>query len=89
MRKISLRFQHFPASWREYDSQAARKGDTMKKILATVLALTIAAPAVAGGLAPVVVEPEVVVEETASTSSGAIVPLLLLLLVAAAVASSD
>jgi hypothetical protein len=63
-------------------------GDTMKKIIAAVLALSIAAPAVAGGLAPVIVEPAVVVEETSSSSSGALVPLLVILLIAAAVAAS-
>jgi hypothetical protein len=63
-------------------------GDTMKKIAIAVLALSIAAPAVAGGLAPVVVEPAVIVEESAGTSSGALVPLLVILLIAAAVAAS-
>jgi hypothetical protein len=64
-------------------------GDTMKTLIAAVLALSIAAPAIAGGIAPVIVEPEVIVEETSSTSAGGIVPLLLLLLVAAAVATAD
>ena len=64
-------------------------GDTMKKILAATLALTIAAPAFAGGIAPVVIEPEVIIEETGTSSAnGIIVPLMFLLLVAAAVASS-
>lgn len=60
----------------------------MKTIVAAVLALSIAAPAVAGGLAPVIVEPEVIVEETAGTSQGALIPLLVILLIAAAVAAS-
>jgi hypothetical protein len=65
-------------------------GITMKNILAATLALSIAAPAFAGGIAPVVIEPEVIMEETSSSSAaGVIVPLLLLLLVAAAVSSAD
>lgn len=61
----------------------------MKKVLAAVLALTIASPALAGGLAPVVVEPEVIVEDTGSSSAGALVPLLVILVIAAAVALAD
>jgi len=47
-------------------------------------------PALAGGMAEPVMEPEVVVEEAANnTSGGWLVPLLLLVLIAAAVASND
>ena len=45
--------------------------------------------ALAGGIAPAIVEPEVVVEETSSSSAaGVIVPIMLLLLIAVAVSAS-
>ena len=61
----------------------------MKKIaLAAALSLA-ATTAFAGGIEPVVMEPEPVVQKAASSSAGGIiVPLLVLLLVAAAVSSN-
>lgn len=61
----------------------------MKKFVAAVMASFIAVPALAGGMAEPIVEPEVIVEDTAGTSGGIIVPLLLLVLIAAAVSSSN
>jgi hypothetical protein len=62
----------------------------MKHILAAALALTIAAPAFAGGMAaPVEATPTVMVEETSSSSSGILIPIILLVIVAAAVAASN
>jgi hypothetical protein len=57
----------------------------MKKALIVALAMSVAAPAVAGSLAPVVVEPspEVIVEDTSSSGGGLLVPLLFLLIIAA------
>lgn len=58
-------------------------------IRAAIAALMLASPAMAGGMAEPVVEPEVIVEDTAGTSGDILVPLLLLVLIAAAVSSSN
>ncbi len=62
----------------------------MRRLFATssVLAL-LGLPALAGGMAEPVMEPEVVAAQTSSSAGGIIVPLLLLLVVAAAVAGSS
>jgi hypothetical protein len=59
----------------------------MKALLASILALVIGSPVVAGGLSPVVVE-EVAIEETASSGGGIWVPLLFLAILAAVASSS-
>ena len=52
----------------------------MKHVIAAALALTIAAPAVAGTTAPAAMEPAVIAAETTSSSNGASVMALGLLL---------
>jgi hypothetical protein len=60
----------------------------MKTLKAAALATMIATPSLAGGLAPVAIEPPVIVEETSSSSAGGIlVPLLALLLIGAVIAA--
>ncbi len=62
----------------------------MRRLIATtsVVAL-LGLPALAGGVAEPVMEPEVVAAKTSSSAGGIIVPLLLLLVVAAAIAGSN
>ncbi len=61
----------------------------MKRILLTAAASLAALPALAGGLAEPVMEPQVVEAATSSSSAGIIVPIILLLLVAAAVSGGS
>jgi len=60
----------------------------MKRFLVTsALALALATPAVAGGMAEPMMEPEVIAEES-SSSGGFILPLLLIALLVAASSSN-
>lgn len=66
----------------------------MKTLKAAALALVIAtpalvSPALAGGIAEPVIEPEVVAQDAGSSSGGILVPMLLVLLVVAALASNN
>jgi hypothetical protein len=54
----------------------------MKLIKATAIALVLASPTFAGGLAEPVMEPEVIAEDTTTSSrAGIIVPILAILLI--------
>ncbi|MCU0854739.1 MAG: hypothetical protein MUF63_07520 [Rhodobacteraceae bacterium] len=62
----------------------------MKKVIAAAaLSALVTQPALAGGMAEPVMEPEVIVEETAAgTGGGWVVPLVLIALAAAVVSAS-
>jgi hypothetical protein len=62
---------------------------TMNKfVAAAALAAIVAQPALAGGMAEPVMEPEVIAEESVGTGGGWIVPLILIALVAAVASAS-
>ena len=61
----------------------------MKKAIgAAVLSLAISNPALAGGMAEPLMEPEVIVEESSASSGGIIIPLLLLAILVAVASGS-
>ncbi|MGI1663196.1 hypothetical protein ACRDNQ_13225 [Palleronia sp. KMU-117] len=61
----------------------------MKKfVAAAALSALVAQPALAGGMAEPVMEPEVIAEESVGTGGGWVVPLILIALVAAVASAS-
>jgi hypothetical protein len=57
-------------------------------IASAAIAGVLTAPALAGGMAEPVMEPEIIVEESTGTGSGWVVPLILIAIIAAVASSS-